>query len=1250
MMPAKPRFGEVTLTINKRKFKVCGDLPPSTSLSSFIRSHAHLSGTKTMCEEGGCGSCVVAVRRVHSVTGQDVVYAINSCLVPVLSCHGWDVMTVEGIGSQHSGYHPLQVLLAAHNGSQCGYCSPGMVVNMYSLMENQHKLTQEEIEQSFDGNICRCTGYRPILEAFKSVASNPASGKELKCHDIEDMLKGCINGCNYTIRCDPKNMCKDKSDCLHKNQFDESVNAHRKPHSESLLVKTSVGKWYKVSTKQEVFEVLKSIDKESYRFIAGNTAHGVYRDHKEYQNLIDISDVSELKSYDVSDSKLIVGVNMCLTELILVLRHVADSNANLYQYTATLADHISLIANVPVRNAGTIAGNICIKKQHPEFPSDLFLCLETVGAQIVFERADGKSYTVSLVQFLSVDLDQALLMYLVLPPLDKSLYFVRTFKIMPRAKNVHAYINAGFCFKVDKASQFKLLEKPAIVYGGISSSFVHASATECLLESLSSQGKGLLLEEVLQEAVESLQKEIHPEPLSPEVNPQYRVGLAVALFYKTMLGLSPETVAPQYRSGATILTRPVSSSKRDFDTDKSVWPVNKPIPKVEALYQCSGEAQYVADIPQFPGELHGAVVLTTVGKGTISAVDSSQALQMPGVMAFYTAKDIPGVNSFTTGFPDDEPVLCDGKVLYHGQPVGIIVAKTHKLALKAASKVVVKYCNVETPAIDMKNVIERNDEARIILQAEMTPTAFPEVAGGTERVTVKGSVDLHEQYHMTMELQTCVCVPVEDGMDVYSSTQWMEHVHNAVSRVLSIPAHRINMKVRRLGGGYGAKLTRATWVATLCAVAAKLTNTTVRFTLPLETNMAMMGKRYGCLTNYKVEVDKATGKILSLEGSFFEDAGWSENDPVVEGTMMWLPSAYDSSTWNWKGNIVKTDKASNTWCRSPGSTEAIGTIEVIMDSIATNTGLDPVSVRLANMVPSETNPVPSMVDYWRKHTDYDTRLEEINKYNSENRWKKRGISLVPLTYKLMLASRYNAMVTIYAVDGTVAVSHGGIECGQGINTKVVQVCALGLGIDMSLIQVKPTDILVSPNNEGTGGSVSSESVCYAVMECCKKLLERLEPVRSLLPAGYTWQDLIQKAYSEQVKLNASYLFTSKDNVKDYDIYGVTVAEVEVDILTGQHQVRRVDILEDAGVSLSPEIDIGQVEGAFVMGLGYYTLENLVYSDTGALLTNRTWVLHYLLRRLSWPAKMILVIISTHSNYFTTDIVCSLMLFTVYNVA
>ncbi|KAG8313194.1 hypothetical protein J6590_006752 [Homalodisca vitripennis] len=486
-----------------------------------------------------------------------------------------------------------------------------------------------------------------------------------------------------------------------------------------------------------------------------------------------------------------------------------------------------------------------------------------------------------------------------------------------------------------------------------------------------------------------------------------------------MLSLSPQSVAPQYRSGATMLSRPVSSSKRQYDTDKTVWPVNKPVTKVEAIYQCSGEAQYVDDIPELPGELHGALVLTTVGQGTITSIDSSQAMSLPGVVAFYSAKDIPGVNSFTSGFPDDEPVFCDDKVLYCGQPVGLVVAETQSLAKRAAAMVQIQYSNVTSPVLDMKLVIANSDAARIVQQAEITPAVSSDT--GEETISVEGSVDLHEQYHLTMELQTCVCVPIEDGLDLYSSTQWMEHVHNAVSRVLAMPAHRINMKVRRLGGGYGAKLTRSTWVATQCAVAAKLSNRPVRLVLNLQTNMETMGKRYSCFTNYKANINKTTGKIVHLEGSLYEDAGWSENDPVVEGTLAMLPSAYDASTWNVKGSIVKTDKASNTWCRSPGSTEAIGTIEVIMDNIACTTGLDPIQVRLANMVMSESSPIPAMVEEWRKLTDYDARLEEINKFNQENCWKQRGISLVPMTYKLFLASRYNAAVTIYPVDSRVAV-------------------------------------------------------------------------------------------------------------------------------------------------------------------------------------------------------------------------------------
>lgn len=250
-------------------------------------------------------------------------------------------------------------------------------------------------------------------------------------------------------------------------------------------------------------------------------------------------------------------------------------------------------------------------------------------------------------------------------------------------------------------------------------------------------------------------------------------------------------------------------------------------------------------------------------------------------------------------------------------------------------------------------------------------------------------------------------------------------------------------------------------------------------------------------------------------------------------------------------------------------------IENIMEKIAHVTGKDSLHVRSVNMT-TEDNPLPDLIEHLKKDSDYDERLKEVKEFNNKNRWRKRALKLMPMNYELFYIGPYNSLVSIYHADGSVAISHGGIEMGQGINTKVAQVCAYTLGIPLEKISVKPSSSFTSPNAMATGASVGSECVSFATMKACEIILERLAPVREKMD-NPSWDDLIQKAYTLGVDLQACYMYSSKDDVKSYDVYGVCALEVEVDILTGNHDIRRVDLLEDTGRSLSPKIDVAQVE-------------------------------------------------------------------------
>lgn len=254
-------------------------------------------------------------------------------------------------------------------------------------------------------------------------------------------------------------------------------------------------------------------------------------------------------------------------------------------------------------------------------------------------------------------------------------------------------------------------------------------------------------------------------------------------------------------------------------------------------------------------------------------------------------------------------------------------------------------------------------------------------------------------------------------------------------------------------------------------------------------------------------------------------------------------------------------------------------IECIMDHIATETGKDPTEIRLLNMTVND-NPLPEMIKTHKQSADFDARQASIKTYNSENRWRKRGISISPMNYRLKYFGNFASFIAVYHGDGTVAVCHAGIEMGQGVNTKVAQVCAHTLKIPLNLVSVKPSNNLVTPNAVVSGGSITSETCCFATIKACQNLLDRLEPIRKTM-TNPTWQELVSKAHLSGVDLSAHHMATQLDGLTNYSIYGVTITEVEIDVITGQHQILRVDILEDTGESLSPDIDVGQVRKIWI---------------------------------------------------------------------
>ncbi|XP_063828756.1 uncharacterized protein LOC135078111 [Ostrinia nubilalis] len=1168
----------IKFKVNGEEHSVGGEVSSDVMLLDYIRSYLELRGTKYNCREGGCGACIVSAATSPGETPK----AVNSCLVSITSCQDWEITTIEKVGNRGDGYHPIQKTIAENNGTQCGYCTPGWVMAMYSLAQNKKDLTKLEIEKSFGSNICRCTGYRPILDGLKKFA---VDADDNKIADIEDLYickksnKPCTKTCGEEDWC----VISGKSGVMD----DDVIKIELKDNK----------KWYKVTEISQIFDILSSEGEDSYMLVAGNTAKGAFPIDEYPSCLIDITGISELKGYQI-DQNLNIGANTTLTETMEIFEIVSDEEY--FSYLKKLHDHLQLVAHIPVRNLGTIAGNLMTKHKHRSFASDVFLLLETVDAYVTIVDSQGSRESMNILDFLATDMTGKILYNIMLPPLNDDEYKLATFKIMPRSQNAHAIVNAGFQYKVKSDNT---VEDARIVFGGISSTFTRAFETEEYLV-----GKKLFENDTLQGAIKKLDQEVVAVENLPEPSPEYRKQLAIALFYKGLLTLCPEDkIKAKYRSGAKKLheSRPVSQGRQEFSTDPKLYPLNEPIMKVEAMIQCAGEAKYTDDLPSLPYELYSALVLSTVGQGEIESIDPSEALAIPGVEAFYSAKDIPGENSFQLlgeiVFVKGEEVFCSKEIKYYNQPLGIIVAETTALAERAAKKVKVTYTNVRKPLIDIKEAKEDKSRYNLFLP-------LPNIGRGLlNHKEFKSNYTIYGQYHFPMETIVSISRPSEDGLAVYSSSQWMDAVQYTTAKALNIDHNRVDVFTNRLGGGFGLKITRSTLGAVACSIAAFMLNKPVRLVQSMSSVTRALGKRLPCSTDVEVKVSKS-GRVQYMTYNLFEDNGHVTSEIISAIGVDVYNNCYKSLWWDYKCYNARTDTAKNSYCRAPASLENIVSAEHIMEQISYELSLDPYDVRMTNLNTLLFGDVKTMGEELKERAEYTERRAAVDKFNAENRWKKRGLRWAFMRYTPLSPAGYEVNMVICHGDGSVVINHGGIELGQGINTKAIQICAHFFNISVDKIKVKGHNTLTAPNSIFTSSSITSQSVGMGVEKCCKELLLRLAPIRILL-LNPSWEKLIKQAHFLRVDLRAR-TFVNDILSPIFFVYGVTLSEVEVDILTGESEIVRVDLYEDVGRSVSPEIDVGQVEGAFIFGLGYWTSEKLVYDkENGELKSDRSWNYH-----------------------------------------
>ena len=671
--------------------------------------------------------------------------------------------------------------------------------------------------------------------------------------------------------------------------------------------------------------------------------------------------------------------------------------------------------------------------------------------------------------------------------------------------------------------------------------------------------------------------------------------------------------------------------------------VGEPVRHDSAHLHVSGEAPYTDDLLEARGTLHGAFGLSERAHARIKAMDLAPVRAAPGVVAVLTAADIPGENNVGP-ILHDEPILAAEEVQYIGQPIFMVVAETVDQARRAARLATIEY--EELPAT-------LAIEDALANRACVLPSVTLERGdwkGALEAAPhrLRGCLRIGGQEQFYLEGQIAYVVPQEDGgLLVYNSTQHPGEAQLQVAHALGIAANRVAVECRRMGGGFGGKETQGGLPACAAAVAARRLGRPVKLRYDRDDDITITGKRHDYLVDYDVGYD-ASGRIVAIDFMFASRCGFSADlsGPVNDRTVMHADNCYFLPNVRIVSHRCRTNTQSNTAFRGFGGPQGMMAIEHVIDGIARELQVDPVAVRRANFYAPGRDVTPydmrvedfvadRLFDELERSADYARRREAIRRWNATSPVVKRGIAMTPVKFGISFtATFYNqaaALVHVYYTDGSVLLNHGGTEMGQGLFTKVAQVVATELGVDLDRVRVSASDTSKIPNASATAASAGSDLNGKAAQAAAREIKSRLtafaaerfgvpaETVRfaanqvEIGERRMTFAELVRLAYYARVQLWASgYYRTPKIHYDPktlrgrpfyYFAYGAAVSEVAIDTLTGETKLLRVDILHDVGRSLNPAIDLGQVEGGFVQGVGWLTSEELWWDAKGRLMTH-----------------------------------------------
>ena len=669
--------------------------------------------------------------------------------------------------------------------------------------------------------------------------------------------------------------------------------------------------------------------------------------------------------------------------------------------------------------------------------------------------------------------------------------------------------------------------------------------------------------------------------------------------------------------------------------------INKKLPHDSAIKHVNGLAIYTDDIKEPNGTLYGAIGWSKEAHALIKKIDLKEVYKSEGVISVIESKDIPGRNDVGPVF-DGDPIFPKYKVEYYGQPLFAVAATSTELARKAVMKVKIIYKKLK-PIVTIKEALKKKN---FVLRGRKIKRGNPIKAIRNSQNSLKGNFTTGSQEHFYLEGQVAFVIPKEDNdLLVYSSTQHPSETQQIIAKMLNQKNNSINVLVRRIGGGFGGKETNFL-TSSICALLAKKTNKPVKLRLDRDDDIIITGKRHDFYSEYEVGFsDKGIIEVLKIKLASRCGMSPDLSGAINERALLHIDNAYYLSNLEVQNYLCKTNTASSTAFRGFGGNQGMMSIENIIDNISRYLNKDPAEVRRNNFYQKnkknithygmkiEDNIINEIFNKLLKKSNYKKRYLKIKKFNLNNNYLKKGISITPVKFGISFTTIHlnqaGALVHIYT-DGSVNLNHGGIEMGQGTNTKIAQLVANELGLPFEKIKITSTNTSKVPNTSASAASSTTDLNGAAALDAVSKIKKNLEKFinkkynfknkkiiyeKGLIKfnnKSFKFESIIKDAYLNRISLSSSGFYsTPKINFNKktfsgrpflYFCYGAAVTEVIIDTLTGENVVERVDIIHDSGKAINPALELGQIEGGFVQGQGWLTMEEVNWNTNGKIMT------------------------------------------------